>query len=55
MRDAIQKLLDELTAQNDKRTSVFKIQIEKVDKGILFLSGKLLDQNQYNACGSVRM
>ena len=46
MRDAIQKLLDELTAQNDNRTNVFKIQIEKVDKGILFLSGKLLDQNQ---------
>ena len=46
MRDAIQKLLDELTAQNDNRTNVFEIQIEKIDNGILFLSGKLLDQNQ---------
>ena len=46
MRDAIQKVLDELTAQNDNRTNVFEIQIEKVDNGILSLSGKLLDQNQ---------
>ena len=49
MRDAIQKVLDELTAQNDNRTSVFEIQIERLDDKTLYLGGKLLYQNQLAA------
>jgi len=46
MRDALQKILDELTIQNDDRISVFDLQIERVDSGTLSLRGKLLDQDQ---------
>src|SRR5690349_15639042 len=49
MRDAIQKLLDELRTQNDNRTSVFDLQIEGVNDRTLSLSGKLLDQDQLAA------
>ena len=41
MRDAIQKILDELTNQNDSRLSVFNLQVKGLDKGILSLSGSL--------------
>jgi gamma-D-glutamyl-L-lysine dipeptidyl-peptidase len=46
MRDAVQKVLNELTAQNDSRISVFEIQIEGLDDATLSLSGKLLHRNQ---------
>src|SRR5215213_7194073 len=46
MRDAIQKLLDELTARYDPRVSVFEIQCKGLENGTLSLSGKLLDQDQ---------
>jgi uncharacterized protein YgiM (DUF1202 family) len=46
MRDAIQKMLDELTAQNDNRINVFDLQIEKVDNGYISLHGKLLNRDQ---------
>jgi gamma-D-glutamyl-L-lysine dipeptidyl-peptidase len=46
MREALQKVLDELAAQNDHRISVFDLQIEKVENGTLFLRGKLLNQDQ---------
>jgi len=49
MRDAIQKVLDDLKAQNDNRTSVFEIQIERLDDATLSLGGKLLDENQLAA------
>ena len=46
MRDSIQKVLDELTTQNDRRISVFDLRIEKLDNASLSLSGKLLDEHQ---------
>ena len=46
MRDAIQNVLDELTAQNDNRINVFDLQIEKVDNGNISLHGKLLNRDQ---------
>ena len=46
MRDEIQKVLDELTAQNDNRIHVFDVTIETLNDSTLSLSGKLLDQNQ---------
>ncbi len=49
MRDAIQKILDELTNQNDNRLSVFNLQVQRLDKGILSLSGNLLNRDQLQA------
>ncbi len=49
MHDAIQKVLDELTNQNDNRLSVFNVQIKGLDKGTLSLSGGLLKQDQLPA------
>lgn len=49
MRDAIQNLIDELTNQNDSRTSVFDIQIKGWESGKLLLAGSLLDANQFSA------
>lgn len=46
MRDAIQNLLDKLSAQYDNRISVFELQIEKLDDTALFLNGKVLDESQ---------
>ena len=46
MRDAIQKVLNELTAQNDNRIRVFDLQIEKLENTTLFLRGKLLEESQ---------
>ena len=46
MRDAIQKVLNELTAQNDNRISVFDLQINKLEDSTLTLSGKLLEESQ---------
>lgn len=47
MRDAIQRLLDELRAQNDNRLSIFDLQIVDLENDILSLRGKLLDHNQF--------
>ena len=49
MRDAIQKILDDLTNQNDKRLSVFNLQVKGLDKGTLSLSGNLLNRDQLSA------
>lgn len=49
MRDAIQTLLDELSSQNDDRTSLFDVQSEGLEDGILSLSGSLLNTNQLSA------
>jgi hypothetical protein len=49
MRDAIQKLLDELGKQNDNRISVFDLQIAGLDNETLALSGKILAQDQLAA------
>lgn len=46
MQDAIQKLLDELTARHDPRVSVFDIQFKGLENGTLSLSGKILYQDQ---------
>ena len=46
MRDEIQKILDELAAQNDSRTSVFDLQIQGLKDGELSLNGSLLTQDQ---------
>ncbi|HEX9333463.1 MAG TPA: NlpC/P60 family protein [Anaerolineales bacterium] len=46
MPDAIQKILDDLTNQNDKRLSVFNLQVKGLDKGTLSLSGSLLNRDQ---------
>src|SRR5215216_8057497 len=46
MQDSIQKLLDELTARQDQRVSVFDIQCKGLENGTLSLSGKLLDRDQ---------
>ena len=46
MRDAIQNVLNELTAQNDNRISVFDLQINWLDDSTLSLSGKLLEESQ---------
>ena len=46
MRDAIQKLLDELTFLNDHRVSVFEVQFQGLEDGTLSLSGNLLEQDQ---------
>jgi hypothetical protein len=51
MQDAIQKVLDELTAQNDNRIDVFDLQIEKMDNAIISLRGKLLDEGK---CAALR-
>ncbi|HEX9331795.1 MAG TPA: C40 family peptidase [Anaerolineales bacterium] len=49
MRDAVQKVLDQLTAQNDNRISVLDIQFTELDNGTLSLSGKLFNQDQLAA------
>jgi cell wall-associated NlpC family hydrolase len=49
MSDAVQKLLDELTAQKDNRINVFEIQCARIEDSILALSGKLLNQGQLAA------
>lgn len=49
MQDTIQKVLDELATQTDKRTDIFDLHIANVDSGTLFLRGKLLDQRQLPA------
>jgi hypothetical protein len=41
MHAEIQKILDELTARNDSRTSVFDLQIQGLEDGKLALSGSL--------------
>ena len=46
MRDTIQTLLKELKTQNDHRTNVFDLQIDRVDDETLTLSGRLLDKDQ---------
>jgi hypothetical protein len=49
MHEAIQKVLDELSEQTDSRVSVFDLQVVTLDNGMLSLSGRLLDQNQFAA------
>ena len=49
MRDNIQEVLDELRTQNDNRISVFDLQINELNHETLFLSGKILDQDQLAA------
>ncbi len=49
MRALIQKLLDELNSLNDKRVTVFDIQLKELNDGTLSLSGKLMDQDQLAA------
>ncbi len=49
MRNSIQTLLDELSSQNDNRTSVFDVQIKELDNETLSLSGRLLNANQLPA------
>ena len=49
MRDSIQELLDQLTALNDKRVTVFDIQVQGLNNGTASLGGKLLDQDQLAA------
>jgi cell wall-associated NlpC family hydrolase len=46
MRGEIQKVLDEMTARNDSRTSVFDIQIQGLESEKLCLSGSVLTQEQ---------
>lgn len=46
---SVQSILDELTAQTDKRTSVFDLRIEGQQNGILTLSGFVLDSSQLDA------
>ena len=46
MHAEIQKILDELTARNDFRTSVFDLQIQGLEHGKLALSGSLFTQDQ---------
>ncbi len=42
----IQSTLDKLAAQNDRRTSVFEIEIVRLQHSNLTLSGRLLDESQ---------
>jgi len=49
MRDAVQKLLDELTSFHDKRVAVFDVQFKELNNGTLCLSGKLLGPDQLAA------
>ena len=42
----IQSTLDMLTSQNDRRTSVFDIEIERLQNSSLTLSGRLLNESQ---------
>ena len=49
MREVVQKLLDELKAQNDSRIQVFDLEIAGLDDRTLSLQGKLLDQDQLTA------
>ncbi len=49
MRDAIQKILDELIDQNDNRVSIFSLQVKGLENGTLSLSGSLLNQDQLSA------
>ncbi len=46
MHDAIQKVLNELTTQNDNRIRVFDLQINRLDDSTLSLGGKLLEESQ---------
>jgi hypothetical protein len=43
---SIQSRLDELTLQNDNRTSIFDIQLQGAQNGTLALTGRLLDESQ---------
>lgn len=49
MREAVQKLLDELRAQNDSRIRTFDLEIAELDDVSLCLQGRLLDQDQLTA------
>src|SRR5688572_20524120 len=43
---SIQDRLNELASQNDNRTSVFDVQIQGTQDGMLALIGRLLDKSQ---------
>lgn len=47
--DNIQSTLDKLASQNDRRTSVFDIEIVRLQNSRLTLSGRLLDDSQLEA------
>jgi gamma-D-glutamyl-L-lysine dipeptidyl-peptidase len=47
----IQATLDRLASQNDHRTSVFDIEIERLQNSSLTLSGRLLNESQLEALG----
>jgi len=49
MREAIQELLNELTALTDKRLTVFDVRLKERDNETLSLSGRVLDQEQLAA------
>ena len=46
MMENIQSTLDMLASQNDRRTSVFDIEIERLQNSSLTLSGRLLNESQ---------
>jgi hypothetical protein len=50
--DTIQSTLDRLAAQNDKRTSVFEVEIVRLNNSSLTLSGRLLDTSQLTGLSS---
>ena len=47
--DNIQSTLDMLASQTDQRTSVFDIEIERLQNARLTLSGRLLHESQLEA------
>ncbi|HLF72763.1 MAG TPA: hypothetical protein VI524_00320 [Anaerolineales bacterium] len=47
--DAFASKLDQLTSQNDQRTSVFDLQIKDMHDGTLSLSGRLLEESQLDS------
>jgi hypothetical protein len=49
MREAIQELLNELTALTDKRLTVFDVRLKELNDGTLSLGGRVLDQDQLAA------